>query len=114
MRADRLISILLLLQTRGRFSAHQLAEELEVSERTIYRDITAMGRFPMEIYKEPIRGIFTFVIPVAVMTSFPVQALIGKLSWQLVCLSFVISSCIFIGAMVLWKSALKRYQSWGG
>lgn len=80
----------------------------------IYRDIAGLGRFPMEIYKEPIRGIFTFVIPVAVMTSFPVQALIGKLSWQLVCLSFVISSCIFIGAMVLWKSALKRYQSWGG
>jgi len=39
MRADRLLAILMLLQARGRLTAAQLAQELEVSERTIYRDI---------------------------------------------------------------------------
>lgn len=39
MRASRLLSILLLLQTRGRMSAQALAAEVEVSIRTIYRDI---------------------------------------------------------------------------
>src|SRR5260221_2589598 len=43
MRADRLVSILLLLQTHGRMSAPQLARRLEVSERTILRDMEALG-----------------------------------------------------------------------
>jgi predicted DNA-binding transcriptional regulator YafY len=42
MRADRLLSILLLLQTRERISARELAEELEVSERTVLRDMDAL------------------------------------------------------------------------
>ena len=43
MRADRLITLLMLLQTHGRMTALELAHRLEVSERTIYRDITALG-----------------------------------------------------------------------
>lgn len=42
MRADRLLSVLMLLQARGRMTAGELAAELEVSERTIYRDLEAL------------------------------------------------------------------------
>lgn len=52
MRADRLLSILMLLQARGRLSAQQLAEELEVSARTIYRDIDALCIAGVPIYAE--------------------------------------------------------------
>ncbi|MGD0706005.1 MAG: YafY family protein [Trebonia sp.] len=50
MRASRLVSILLLLQTRGQLSAPQLAAELEVSVRTIYRDVESLGEAGVPIY----------------------------------------------------------------
>lgn len=52
MRADRLLAILMLLQGRGRMTARQLADELEVSERTIYRDIDALGVAGVPVYSE--------------------------------------------------------------
>ncbi len=53
MRADRLLSILLILQRQGRATAQQLATDLEVSERTIYRDIDALGMAGVPVYGEP-------------------------------------------------------------
>jgi predicted DNA-binding transcriptional regulator YafY len=52
MRADRLLSILMLLQTKGRMTAHDLAAQLEVSERTVYRDLEALGMAGVPIYTE--------------------------------------------------------------
>ena len=52
MRADRLLSLLMLLQTRGRLTARDLADELEVSERTIYRDLLALSSAGIPVYAE--------------------------------------------------------------
>lgn len=50
MKSSRLISILLLLQTRGRMTAAELAEELEVSVRTVYRDAEALAASGVPLY----------------------------------------------------------------
>lgn len=50
MRADRLVAILLLLQTRGQVTAGEVADELEVSERTARRDLDALGVAGLPIY----------------------------------------------------------------
>lgn len=52
MRADRLLSILLLLQSRGKISSRELAQTLEVSERTIFRDMEALGMSGIPILAE--------------------------------------------------------------
>ena len=52
MRADRLIAMLMLLQTKGRMTAQELSERLEVSTRTVYRDLDALSASGVPVYAE--------------------------------------------------------------
>ena len=80
----------------------------------IYRDLTGLGRFPLEIYKEPVRGIFTFIIPIGIMMSFPPQSLFNLLAYPFYLYAFLLSSILFFASLKMWSLALKKYQSWGG
>lgn len=56
MRADRLLATLLLLQARGRVTAAEVADELEVSVRTARRDLESLAMAGIPVYSQPGRG----------------------------------------------------------
>ena len=56
VRADRLVAVLMLLQTRGRVTAAEVAAELEISERTARRDLDALGMAGLPVYSQPGRN----------------------------------------------------------
>ncbi len=56
MRADRLVATLLLMQARGRVTASELADELEISIATARRDIEALSAAGVPVYPQPGRG----------------------------------------------------------
>jgi predicted DNA-binding transcriptional regulator YafY len=56
MRADRLVAALLVLQSKGRVTAAELARELEVSERTARRDLEGLAMAGVPVYSQPGRG----------------------------------------------------------
>lgn len=77
----------------------------------LYRDLTQMGRIPIDIYKEPLRGIITFFIPVGIMMTFPSYALLGLLSWQGFFISLGIGIVFFYASIQFWQYALRKYSS---
>jgi predicted DNA-binding transcriptional regulator YafY len=56
VRADRLVAVLLILQARGRITAQELADELEVSPRTARRDLEALALAGIPVYSQAGRG----------------------------------------------------------
>ena len=77
----------------------------------IYRDLSNIGRIPLDIYQEPVRSFFTFVIPIGVMVTFPAKALMGLLSIWGILISLVLGIGLFYVSLRLWRFALTRYAS---
>lgn len=77
----------------------------------IYRDLTSMGRVPVDIYQEPLRSIITFAIPVGVMMTFPAKALMGLLTPSAMITSIFFSGVFFLICLRLWRYALTKYSS---
>jgi ABC-2 type transport system permease protein len=77
----------------------------------MYREMTQLGRIPVEIYREPVTFLLTFVLPIAVMVSVPATAMQGVLSWQLILFSFLFSGALLFLSIRLWYYALRQYAS---
>lgn len=77
----------------------------------IYRDITALARFPVDIYKEPLRGALTYLIPIGIMITLPGKALMGLVSPVGVALSLMFGILCVIISLKFWNFALKKYTS---
>lgn len=77
----------------------------------MYRDLTLMGRLPIDVYKEPVRGFLTFIIPIGIMMTYPSKVLLGLLTpWGM--LTAVLFGIVFLSAsLYLWEYSLQYYAS---
>jgi ABC-2 type transport system permease protein len=69
------------------------------------------GRWPAQVFRGFLRALFTFVIPLAVMTTYPAQALLGESSGRVVLTSLATSAALLLLARLLWLRALRGYTS---
>ena len=69
------------------------------------------GRWPIDIFKGALRFTFTFVFPLAVMTTFPASALLGRLGARTAVLALAGGLAFAAVARRVWKSALGMYTS---
>jgi ABC-2 type transport system permease protein len=77
---------------------------------TILQALMDAGRYPVTVYPVWLRVIVTFIIPIAVATTIPLQALRGDLSPGQVGLFFAVGIASFWAASRLWHAGLKRYS----
>ena len=87
-----------------------LTQELE-NTIWIYRDVMTLGRFPADIYSPNLRSVLTFVIPVAVMISFPAKAFLGRLSLPWVFHAIFMALLGLWLSLYFWRFATRRYTS---
>ncbi len=77
---------------------------------TILQALMDSGRYPATVYPAWLRIIVTFIVPIAVATTIPLQALRGELDISRVILFFFIGIASFWIASRVWKSGLKQYS----
>src|SRR5262245_11327484 len=69
------------------------------------------GRWPVTVFQRPLRLIFTFVFPLALMTTYPSRALLGKLDLATAALVLVGGLAFAACARLVWRRAIRFYTS---
>jgi len=77
----------------------------------IYRDLTRLGRLPVDIYKEPLRGIISYLIPIGLMSTLPAKAMMGLVSVWGILIAFLVSFTLTFLSTRLWRYSLTKYSS---
>jgi ABC-2 type transport system permease protein len=77
----------------------------------VLRGLTAAGRFPMAAYPASYRFFFTFVVPVAFLTTVPAEVVIGRFSWGAIGVSGLVAVGLLLLSSWVWRFALRFYTS---
>lgn len=77
----------------------------------IYRDLSNLGRLPIDIYKQPLRGVLTYFVPVGIMITLPAKVLMGLVTPVGALLSFALGIGLFLLSTRFWNFAIKHYTS---
>lgn len=73
--------------------------------------ILDFARWPAQVFRGFLRMVFTFVVPLAVMTTYPAEALLGRLGGSTVLTALATGAGLMLVARVLWLRALRGYTS---
>jgi ABC-2 type transport system permease protein len=77
---------------------------------TILQALMDSGRYPAQVYPIWLRMLVTFVIPIAVATTVPLQALRGELLWWQILMFLGISAASVLISAQVWKAGVRRYS----
>jgi ABC-2 type transport system permease protein len=77
----------------------------------MYRDLVALGRFPVTIYGEPLRTALFFLVPAGVMITIPAEVLLGLTPSYSILVSCIVGVTVFLISLRLWKWSLQFYSS---
>lgn len=77
----------------------------------IWRDLTNLGRLPIEVYKEPVKSLLTYLIPVFVMISIPAKTFMGFMSFWGIVTAFALGIGSLYLANKFWRYSLRHYTS---
>ena len=80
----------------------------------VLRGLLEAGRFPMGAYPAAYRFVFTFLVPVAFLTTVPAEALLGRVSTARVLGSLLAAAVMLVGSRALWVRALRSYTGASG
>jgi ABC-2 type transport system permease protein len=69
------------------------------------------ARWPIHVFRGAWRFFFTFIIPVAIMTTFPAMALLGRLSARTTLLTLAGCLAMLVVSRVMWRAAIRNYTS---
>ena len=77
----------------------------------VLRSVLVAGRYPVSAYPPALRLLFTFVLPVAFLTTVPAEALIGRSSWPWAAGSLLVALLALAATRLFWQFALRHYTS---
>ncbi len=77
----------------------------------IYRDLTSLGRFPVDIYKQPLQTFLTYLIPVGIIYTLPAKSLMGLATPIGIFSAILVGILSLIISMKFWNYALTKYTS---
>jgi ABC-2 type transport system permease protein len=77
----------------------------------LLNSVLDFGRWPVSIFKGLLRLVFTLVIPIALMTTYPAEALLGRLAARTAVLAVLGSLAFTVAGRLVWTRAIGRYTS---
>jgi len=77
----------------------------------LFSSLFEAGRWPVTVYPGWVRGLLTFVIPVAFITTFPAAALMNRLEPRFAGYAILMAAALFLASRLFWRYAVNHYSS---